>query len=892
MLVAQAGRRREKEKRAKSRITLPFSVFLKPNNNRNAREVKPVVPIEITSFKSSRLQKIQSIPKSVRGGRSDFLRVGGIVLRTLAVLAMVALLGTGALFLYVYRGYSQIVDQQIASGYLRSRAGIYAAPRVLRPGAAMSPERLVETLRRAGYAENNQSNVYNGGFAVKDGRVEIHPRRGPGAPDTVRVGFDKSARINSLAADDTHIGSFALEPELLTSDNTMKTGAGALLSFKDIPPVLVRSIVAIEDRRFFEHHGIDLSGILRAVLRNTGDGAVRQGGSTITQQLVKNTYLTPERSLRRKFNEAVLARVLERRLSKEEIFALYCNEIYLGQRGATAVRGVNQAARVYFGKNLSDLTLAEAAAIAGMIQSPNRHAPDRHPDSSRERRNAVINAMLRDGSITAEEAQQATSAPLAVVPVETVTAAAAPYFLDYVNRSIGAELDVANSDAPDLRVYTTLELDLQHLAEKVLAEGLAKLDKVYLKKGVTPQAALVAIDPHTGHVLAMVGGRDYSTSQLNRATDARRQPGSVFKPIVYAAALESGASPLSVYADSPRAFTYDGRRQYKPANYGGGYSMHEVTMRTALTRSLNVVTVDIALRAGLTRVAALAEKFGLPRPAPYPALALGTAEATPLEVAGAYTAFANRGDVVNPVVITQAVDSGGNVIVNQATPESRRVIRSDTAFMVTDMLANVIERGTARAARGQIKRTALAGKTGTSRDGWFVGYSPNLVCAVWVGFDDNKELGLTGAEAALPAWVDFMRGAVDLKPELGGETFARPAGITTVEIDAETGLLASYDCPVRERVALAANYAPQYPCFTHQPPVELVAESTEFVDPVQAVQSAVAESAANDVAPTAPALPPAPAVPSVPAIKAARIETNANGRRVLLNDMRAVGTTQ
>ncbi|MEJ7615597.1 MAG: PBP1A family penicillin-binding protein [Pyrinomonadaceae bacterium] len=637
------------------------------------------------------------------------------------------------------------------------------------------------------------------------------------------------------------------------------------------------------------------------MLRNTSERAVAQGGSTITQQLVKNTYLTPERSLKRKFNEAVLASVLERRLSKEEIFALYCNEIYLGQRGTTAVRGVGQAARVYFAKNLQDLNLAEAATIAGMIQSPNRHAPDRHPESSLARRNTVIGAMLRDGFITAQAAEQAIAEGLAVAPLDTVAAAAAPYFLDYVNRSIEAELDVTNSDAPDLRVYTTLELELQHLAESVVKDRLAKLDKVHRKKDVAPQAALVAIDPHTGHVLAMVGGRNYSESQLNRVTDARRQPGSVFKPIVYAAAMESGASPLSVYQDAPRVFTYDGRRQYKPANYGGGYSMHDVTMRTALARSLNVVTVDIALRAGLARVASLAEKFGLPRPEPYPALALGTTETTPLEVASAYTAFANNGNVVNPIVITKAADSAGNIIVSQAAPDARRVIRPDTAFMVTGILEDVIKRGTARAARSSVKGTAIAGKTGTSRDGWFVGYTPNLVCAMWVGFDDNDELGLTGAEAALPAWVDFMKGAVDLRPELGGAAFTRPAGMVTVEIDSETGMLASPACPARERVALSNSFAPQYTCLTHNQPLELLAEAeiTEVVDSSSAAPIAIDAATAQPTTtaqPLAPALPPAPQtaesaseVPTV--IKASRIEVNESGRRVLINDMRISGAS-
>ncbi|HVG38795.1 MAG TPA: PBP1A family penicillin-binding protein, partial [Pyrinomonadaceae bacterium] len=742
-----------------------------------------------------------------------------------------------ALFSYFYVSYSALVDKQLAAGYLASRAGIYAAPRVLRQGSAISRDELVMALKRAGYLENNASDIWNGGFTAGENAVELRPRRTEGAPQVVRVGFGGGNRIATLTSEGAALGSYALEPELLTSDLSMKTSQRAALAYGDIPPTLVRAIISIEDRRFFAHHGVDISGIARALLRNTGDRNVVQGGSTITQQLVKNTYLTPERTFRRKFNEAVLSTVLERKLSKEDIFALYCNEIYLGQRGSAAVRGVAQAARVYFGKELRDLTLGEAATIAGMIQSPNRHAPDRHPEAAAQRRNAVLTAMARDGAITPEDAEKTSREELHIASTEHIQNATAPYFIDYVNRSVESEMEVSNrSDARDLRIYTTINLDLQQLAEKVVAERLEKLARVYKNKGVTPQAALVAMDPHTGHVLAMVGGRDYADSQLNRATDARRQPGSVFKPIVYSAALESGISPLSLFNDSPRAFIYDRKKQYRPANYGGGYSMHDVTMRTALTRSLNVVTVDLALRTGLSRIANLAENFGLPKPEPYPALALGTTEATPLEMASAYTAFANDGKAVNSVIITSAVDSTGNALVKQIAPESRRVIRPETAYVMTDMMSAVVERGTARAARGSVKRTAIAGKTGTSRDGWFVGYTPNLVCAVWVGLDDNGQLGLTGAEAALPAWVDFVKGAVNLQPELGGESFLRPAGVTTVEIDPETGMLATPSCPRHERIAISTGFAPPYPCLMHNQPLPLVASlDTEIIaDPTLA----------------------------------------------------------
>ncbi|MBD0327242.1 MAG: PBP1A family penicillin-binding protein, partial [Pyrinomonadaceae bacterium] len=605
--------------------------------------------------------------------------------------------------------------------------------------------------------------VWSGSFTTQSNHVEIRPRKASGhsGPSLVTVSFDKNNRISELIGDSLTLDSYQLEPELLTADGSMKEGKRAALAYSDIPPVLARAILSIEDHRFFEHRGVDVWGIARAFLRNAGDNEVGQGGSTITQQLVKNTYLTPERTISRKFAEAMISLSLERRLSKEDIFALYCNEIYLGQRGAVGIRGVEQAARIYFGKDLKNLTLAEAATIAGMIQSPSRYAPDRHPEASQARRKMVLDAMLRDEAITDEEAFAAALQPLAVAPAPARDDALAPYFIDYVNRISAAQLERAtNNNEGSLRVYTTIDLDLQQLAEEAIRRQLERLDRVYKGRNVTPQAALVALDPRTGDVLAMVGGRSYRDSQLNRATDALRQPGSVFKPVVYAAALESGLSPVSMYEDAPREFIYAGRATYRPANYGGAYAMRDVMMRTGLVKSLNVVTVDVAMRAGLSRVARTAENLGLPKPEPYPALALGTTEVTPLDIAAAYTAFVNNGERIEPRVIARATDASGTEIIGSTPKSTQQAIKPTTAYLITDMLSDVIEHGTARSARGAVRRTAIAGKTGTSRDGWFVGYTPNLVCAVWIGFDDNKQLGLTGAEAALPAWTDFIKGAV------------------------------------------------------------------------------------------------------------------------------------
>ena len=725
-------------------------------------------------------------------------------IRLSVVVAFLAAVLSGDALIRSYNYYSQIVDARLASGYLTSRPGLYAAPRVLQAGQKLSPEKLVTALRRAGYLETSASNVWSGSFIVNGSAIEIRPGTGSRKqPAVVRVNF-VGDQIAEITGDGLALDSFMLEPEALSNDSSIKAGKREALSYDDIPPVLVNAILAIEDRRFFDHSGVDLAGLARALLRNAGEERLGQGGSTITQQLVKNTYLTPEKTLQRKYAEAMLAVALEHRLSKKDIFALYCNEVYLGQRGAVGVRGVKEAAAVFFGKELRDISLAEAATLAGMIQSPTRYSPIRHPDAAQTRRNIVLAAMQQNGAITREQSEAASAEAIKVSPNSNLNNSLAPYFVDYVDRIA----DAGNGE----RIYTTINLELQEFAEQSLKKQLDRLDSIYKNREVKPQAALVALDPHTGNVLAMVGGRDYATSQLNRAIDARRQPGSTFKPFVYAAAVEDGMSPVRLFMDAPREFVYDRTRTYRPANYGGGYSMGEVTMRTGLVKSLNVVTVDVALQTGLARIANLAAGFGLPKPERYPALALGTEEVTPLQLASAYAAFVNEGRRVNPKVITSIGEPPATHTLSGSTDQ---VVSPTTAYMITNMLQGVIERGTARRARGALPGTAIAGKTGTSRDGWFVGYSPNLVCVVWIGFDDNKQLGLTGAEAALPAWVDFMRGAVAVRPDLGGENFECPEGIKFVEIDTATGLLSTVNCPLRELIAVTEAEAPHLECYLH-----------------------------------------------------------------------------
>ncbi|HEX6045642.1 MAG TPA: PBP1A family penicillin-binding protein, partial [Pyrinomonadaceae bacterium] len=687
-------------------------------------------------------------------------------------------------------------------------------------GQKFSVEKLVATLRRAGYVESQGSSVWSGSFNANGSVVEIRPNRAGGSqPRVVRVTFEEE-HITELTGDGVSLESFTLEPEILSNDLSSKAGKREILGYNEIPPVVVHAILAIEDRRFFEHSGVDFSGLARALIRNVSDERLGQGGSTITQQLVKNTYLSPEKTFQRKYAEAMLSLSLEQRLSKQDIFALYCNEIYLGQRGAASVRGVKEAARVFYGKDLNQLSIAEAATLAGMIQSPARYSPVRHPEAAQARRNVVLSSMQQNGWITAEQSAAAAAEPIVLAPDRSFENSLAPYFVDYVNRVAQSDFETSGESE---RIYTTIDLELQQLAEQALKRQMDRLDKIYSGRDAKPQAALVALDPHTGNVLAMVGGRSYAESQLNRVTDARRQPGSTFKPFVYAAALEDGMSPVRMFMDAPREFVYDRTRTYRPANYGGGYSMRDVTMRTGLVKSLNVVTVDVALQTGLARIANLATRFGLPKPQRYPALALGTEEVTPLQLAAAYGVFVNGGLRVQPKVIASLSDPPGTHIL---TSEDQ-VISPTTSYMITNMLAAVIDRGTARKARGATPGTAIAGKTGTSRDGWFVGYSPNLVCAVWIGFDDNAQLGLTGAEAALPAWAEFMKEAVAVRPDLGGANFECPEGIKFVEIDSATGLISNVWCPLRELIAVTEQTAPHLECYFHG---NLPVQSSPFAD--------------------------------------------------------------
>jgi len=759
--------------------------------------------------------------------------------RKVAVLGIFAAIGLGV-FGYFYVQYSRMLDAKLRGDVLIRTSGIYAQPRTIRAGQSVSVAELKSHFDDLGYAEtaeatdpnrgrysfdSNGMTIVPGTDAIVDGQKIF-----PAATITFTKDGSSIARIAEPGTNKP-ISAITIEPELLTTVSNHNREKRKNVAYDDIPKNLVNAIVAIEDRRFLEHRGIDYRGLVRAVWVNVTNGEITQGGSTLTQQLVKNLFLTSERTYKRKLQEAFLAIVLETRLSKDQIMQLYCNEIFLGQQGTYSINGVGEAASVYFDKDVSKLELHECALIAGIVRGPSLYSPYSNPEKALERRNQVLDAMVEMTFVTPEEAAAAKSRDLEVVARRVVANADAPYFIDYLQKELQTVFPGTELASQSLRIYSTIDMDLQHAAERSVRENLAALDKVVPDKktklanpDMQVQAALIALNPKTGEIYAMVGGRDYEASQLNRATDAKRQPGSVFKPVVYAAAIESayGATglpqpitPVTPFLDAPEKFITPQGDVYEPDNYGKSYTKKELPLREGLVKSLNVITVRVAERIGLFQVQQVATKLGLPKPPAFLSTALGTTEATPLEVAEAYTAFADLGQRAKPTGLAR-VTNGEGATVRALRPEVQPAIHPQTAFIITDFMKDVINRGTAAGARARGFSAVAAGKTGTSRDGWFAGYTPNLVCVVYVGFDKGEQLGLEGSKSALPIWTDFMKSALKYRPELGGSEFEKPAdGYVEVDVDPESGGLATPHCLSHRVELFIAGSEPKDPCPIH-----------------------------------------------------------------------------
>ncbi len=734
-----------------------------------------------------------------------------VLRRLLSAPVIIPLVFIGAavlgILIYYWTVFSGRIDNLLAGEVFTRSAGIYAAPKQLRVNETISQTDLIAFLKRAGYVEKNQqADTSRGRYVVNGTAVEIEPSSASSVDGRqqfahVRVQFNGAGKaINSLYDLDNRaaLERAWIEPELISSVTGTERAKRKVIGFGDLPPHLIKAITVTEDRSFFEHYGVNIRGIIRAFVRRVDSDPnspiARQGGSSITQQLVKNLLLSPEQTWRRKTAEAYMSVILETRLSKEKIFELYCNQVYMGQQAGFSINGFGEASTAYFNKDVTNLTLAESAFLAGLIRSPNRYNPYTKIETATARRNQVLDSMTEAGAISADDAKKAKESPLHVIPARgRIDVSDAPYFSDYVQNQLG-DMIAGSSGTEHLRIYTTIDMDLQRAAYAALTKQLTALDKIQSKRVEpgTVQAALVAMNAKTGEIVAMVGGRDYSKSQLNRASDAMRQPGSVFKPFVYATALNTAYDPVprvitpaSTFMDEPKTFTYD-NQEYSPGNFGETYSHEPVTLRDGLVHSLNVVTVEVAMDVTIGRVMSLAAKAGLPKPQrSYPAMALGTSEATPLQIASAYTAFANLGTRTTPIAINR-ITTGNGVTIAAPTAQKNDVLRPEVAYVMTSFMKDVINRGTAAKVRARGLKAPLAGKTGTSRDGWFAGYTPNLVCAVWVGFDDGSQLGLTGANSALPIWADFMSVALAEHPEWDGD-WQMPAGIEQVEINPGTG---------------------------------------------------------------------------------------------------------
>jgi len=739
-----------------------------------------------------------------------------------------------------------IVSARFEGKRWRFPSKVYSDSFILYPGQEIAGIHLLDRLNRLGYhpvygdldhpgqyrLENSRLDLFLNEFAYPDhafkgGLVRLH------------LNGDRLMKITDLNRN-TDLALAELEPELIAAFYDKEWEERDLVRLNDLPPHLVDTILSIEDIRFYQHFGVDMKSIVRAMWVNLKNRAIVQGGSTVTQQLVKNFYLNQERTLVRKFNELFMALLLELRYPKAEILEAYLNEIYWGQSGTMGVFGVGEASRFYFGKRPQQLTLGESAMLAGMIKSPNIFSPFNEPERARARKALVLRRLLSLGKIGEPEYQTALAEPLPKHHPAGQTRVA-PYFVDFVRQQLVEHYSPEVLNSEGLKIFTTLDMQLQVAAERSLERGLDRLERSYpelhRKDPIEKlQGSLIAMQPQTGQIKAMVGGRDYGTSQFNRATQAVRQPGSLFKPFVYAAALIHGVTPeggsytpVTRIDDAPVVLlTKNNKKVWTPQNYDKNYH-GPVTLRTALEQSLNVATVRLAQQVGTGRVIEMARSLGIRTPLQdVPSIALGTSEVIPLEIASAYNAIANGGMRTEPLAIKEVVKADGRVL-ERRTLEMTQVLTPQQAFLLTYLLQGVVDRGTAARVRAMGFIRPAAGKTGTTshyNDAWFTGFTPELLSLVWVGFDQTQpprpgsedsldileEDGgarLTGAVAALPIWTEFMTAATSGLPET---QFTPPPGIMFEKVDLATGLIANRHCPGGVQEAFIEGTQPTQGC--------------------------------------------------------------------------------
>ena len=713
--------------------------------------------------------------------------------------------------------YADLIEARFSARRWSIPSRVYSDTTLLYPGQRINPELFHQKLLNLEYRTITGTPARKGEMRISMEAIDIFLqdlqtpwKTREGFP--VRLVFDHN-RIHRITRiqNNENLPILELEPEEITLFFGTKRERRQLISINEVPLHLKYAVLAAEDHRFYQHYGIDPRGILRAFAANVRHGEIKQGGSTLTQQLVKNYFLTPERTLIRKFKEVLLSVVVEFKYDKDEILEIYLNEIYLGQKGATSINGVGEASYFYFGKTIKELSRPEAAVIAGLIKAPNYYSPYQDMERCRQRRDDVLHAMQRKGWISESERNSDSEQPVQTVGY-TVNGKKAPYFIDYLSDQLTTLYLPETLSSLGLSIHTTLDTQVQMAAETALADGLAHLEK--LKPTVARespdqqlQGAVIVMQPKTGYILALVGGRSYSISQ------SRRQPGSAFKPFVYLTALDD-FSPTSFLSNDARTYMVDGE-SWDPQNFKP-VTAFTVTLRDALKMSYNLATVDLAMQTGLDRIVDTASRFNFSTPIqPYPSLALGAYEVIPLELARAYCVFAAGGVQPYPLALKGVVNEEGQIL-EQGHMEIERLISPAKAFIMNDLLQSVVGSGTARSLISRGIDWPVAGKTGTTndfRDAWFVGYAPDILALVWVGFDNGESIEATGSSAALPIWAKLMQAIPQHRSE---SNFKVPQGVEKRKVCAVTGLLANENtCPHPFEEYFLSRHVPTEKCPLH-----------------------------------------------------------------------------
>ena len=744
--------------------------------------------------------------------------------KILKITGLSVLLLSAGLILYGWY-LSDKVEKRFAGRRWSIPSTVFSDITILYPGQRINRILFNKKLNSLGYREVSHNPRKKGEKKTASSKVTIylHDLK---MPSVTREGFPVKIefflnKIESINRADTGkpVPILELEPEEIMQFFGPEREKRHLVSIQQVPEDLIYAVLAAEDGRFYKHHGIDPRGILRALYTNLRHGAIRQGGSTLTQQLAKNYFLTPERTISRKINEAILSVIIEAIYEKDEILEIYLNEIYLGQKGSVSINGVGEASFFYFDKPVKKLSLPEAATIAGLIKGPNHYSPYVDKSRCRDRRNLVLNAMHRKGWVTDNQLKAALSSKVEPAGFN-LQEKKAPYFIDYLSRQIETLYPEKVLNSLGLTIYTTLDTQVQAAAERALIKGLTYLENTnpaLRRKKVEEklQGAVIVMQPKTGYILAMVGGRSYTASQFNRIAQSRRQPGSAFKPLVYLAGLEE-FTPATRLSNEPKTYLIN-NKEWEPQNFSPSDEFN-VGMKEALVKSYNLATVDLAMKTGLDNIVNTAAKFHFSTPVkPYPSLALGAFEVIPIELARAYCIFAADGMLPYPLSLKDVTDENGKLL-QQKHMNIERLTSPAKAFIISSILRSVVTEGTARSLISRGISWPVAGKTGTTndfRDAWFVGYTPDILALVWVGFDNGDSVFSTGAAAALPIWANLMNSI----PQYVSENWYKiPPGVVKETVCSESGLVAHKSCPEPVEEIFLKEKVPTFFCPIHNKP--------------------------------------------------------------------------